>query len=51
MKFYLAELKILTRSTLATWLNSIGVKVGEVRVIPDIEKTIIDTLKFIKKNL
>ena len=31
-------------STLATWLNSIGVKVGEVRVIPDIEKIIIDTL-------
>ena len=30
-------------STLATWLNSIGVKVGEVRVIPDIEKTIVDT--------
>ena len=25
-------------STLATWLNSIGVKVNEVRAIPDIEK-------------
>ena len=35
-------------STLATWLNSIGVKVGEVRVIPDIEKTIIDTLNTLK---
>ena len=35
-------------STLATWLNSIGVKVGEVRVIPDIEKTIIDTLNILK---
>ena len=31
-------------TTLATWLNSIGVKVNEVRVIPDIERTIIDTL-------
>ena len=31
-------------STLATWLNSIGVKVNEVRVIPDVEKTIVDTL-------
>ena len=31
-------------STLATWLNSIGVKVGEVRVIPDVEETIISTL-------
>ena len=28
-------------STLATWLNSIGVKVNEVRVIPDVEKTIV----------
>ena len=37
-------------STLATWLNSIGVKVGEVRVIPDIEKTIIDTINLLKKN-
>ena len=35
-------------STLATWLNSIGVKVEEVRVIPDIEKTIIDTLNILK---
>ena len=37
-------------STLATWLNSIGVKVGEVRVIPDIEKTIIDTLNLLREN-
>ena len=37
-------------STLATWLNSIGVKVGEVRVIPDIEKTIIDTLNLLRSN-
>ena len=35
-------------STLATWLNSIGVKVGEVRVIPDIEKTIVDTLNLLR---
>ena len=35
-------------STLATWLNSIGVKVGEVRVIPDIEKTIINTLNLLR---
>ena len=35
-------------STLATWLNSIGVKVGEVRVISDIEKTIVDTLNTLK---
>jgi len=37
-------------STLATWLNSIGVKVQEVRVIPDIEKTIIDTLNVLRKT-
>ncbi|MDC6483298.1 competence/damage-inducible protein A [Candidatus Pelagibacter sp.] len=37
-------------STLATWLNSIGVIVGEVRVIPDIEKTIIDTLNLLRAN-
>ena len=37
-------------STLATWLNSIGVKVGEVRVIADIEKTIIDTINLLRKN-
>jgi molybdenum cofactor synthesis domain-containing protein len=35
--------------TLATWLNSIGVKVEEVRVIPDIEKIIIDTLNILRK--
>jgi molybdenum cofactor synthesis domain-containing protein len=37
-------------STLATWLNSIGVKVNEVRVIPDVEKTIIDTLNLLRKE-
>ncbi len=37
-------------STLATWLNSIGVKVSEVRVVPDEEKVIIDNLNFFRKN-
>ena len=37
-------------STLATWLNSIGVKVGEVRIIPDIEKIIVTTLNLLKSN-
>ena len=37
-------------STLATWLNSIGVKVGEVRVIPDIEQTIIDVLNLLRSE-
>jgi len=37
-------------STLAIWLNSIGVKVEEVRVIPDIEKTIVDTVNFLRSS-
>ena len=37
-------------STLATWLNTIGVKVNEVRVIPDVEKTIVDTLNILRKE-
>ena len=37
-------------STIAQWLNSIGVKVNEVRVIPDIEKTIVDTLNTLRKS-
>ena len=38
-------------STLATWLNSIGVKVEEVRVIPDVEKIIVETLNLLRKNM
>ena len=37
-------------STIAVWLNTIGVKVGEVRVIPDVEKTIVDTLTLLKSS-
>ena len=36
-------------STIALWLNSIGVKVNEVRVIPDIEGTIIETVNYLRK--
>ena len=42
--------KDINTSTLAIWLNSIGVKVGEVIIIPDIEKKIIDTLNLLRKN-
>ncbi len=35
-------------STLANWLNSIGVKVNEVRVVPDIEKKIVETLNILR---
>ena len=37
-------------STLAIWLNSIGINVAEVRVIPDIEKTIIDNLNIFRST-
>ena len=37
-------------STLATWLNSIGVSVGEVRVIPDVEETIIETVNLLRSK-
>ena len=36
-------------STIALWLNSIGVKVNEVRVIPDIENIIIETVNHLRK--
>ena len=37
-------------STLSTWLNSLGIKVLEVRIIPDIEKNIIDTVNELRKK-
>ena len=36
-------------STIALWLNLIGVKVNEVRVIPDIEDSIIETVNNLRK--
>ena len=36
--------------TISNWLNGLGVKLEEVRVIPDIEKTIIKTVNEIKKT-
>ena len=37
-------------STLAVWLNSLGVQVNEVRVIPDTKKIIIENLNVLRKN-
>ena len=37
-------------STIALWLNSIGVKVNEVRVIPDIENTIVNTVNLLRNT-
>ena len=36
-------------STLSLWLNSIGVKVQEVRVIPDVEEIIVDSVNSLRK--
>ena len=36
--------KDINTSTLATWLNSLGVKVKEVKIIPDEEQIIINTV-------
>ena len=35
-------------STLANWLNSIGVQVGEVRIVPDIERIIVETVNLLR---
>ena len=37
-------------STLSIWLNSLGIKVKEVRVIPDIEETIIKTVNELRNK-
>ena len=36
-------------SSIALWLNSIGVKIQEVRVIPDTEVTIVETVNVLRK--
>ena len=36
-------------STLSLWLNSIGVRVQEVRIIPDIEETIVNSVNSLRK--
>ena len=37
-------------STISLWLNSLGVKVQEVRIIPDIEDVIVETINFVRKK-
>ena len=36
--------------TLSKWLNSLGITVQEVRVIPDIESSIIQTINEVRKK-
>jgi len=40
----------LNTSTLSLWLNSLGIHVQEVRVIPDIEQIIIDTVNELRNK-
>jgi len=40
----------LNTSVLSKWLNSIGIKVDEVRIIPDAEDVIINTVNELKKK-
>ena len=42
--------KDINTSTLAKWLNSLGIEVKEVRIIPDIETKIIETVNHLRKK-
>ena len=42
--------KDINTSTIATWLNKLGVRVQEVRVIPDIEEVIVKTINEVRKK-
>ncbi len=42
--------KDLNTSTLSIWLNSLGINVYEVRVIPDIESTIVNTVNELRRK-
>ena len=42
--------KDINTSTLAKWLNSLGIEVKEVRIIPDIETVIIETVNSLRKK-
>ena len=35
---------------ISKWLNELGVKLEEVRVVPDVEKSIIKTINELRKN-
>ena len=42
--------KDINTSNLAEWLNSLGIEVKEVRIIPDDEQVIIDTVNELRNN-
>ena len=41
--------KDINTSTIASWLNSLGIEVKEVRIIPDDKQKIIDTVNELRK--
>ena len=36
--------------SISNWLNGLGIKLTEARVVPDIEKTIVDTVSEVRKK-
>ena len=42
--------KDINTSTISAWLNSLGIEVKEVRVIPDDKQKIINTVNELRKN-
>jgi molybdenum cofactor synthesis domain-containing protein len=42
--------KDINTSTIATWLNQLGVRVQEVRVIPDVEMIIVSTINKLRRK-
>ena len=42
--------KDINTSTIATWLNQLGVRVQEVRIIPDVEAIIVSTINKLRKK-
>ena len=42
--------KDINTSTLSKWLNLLGIQVIEVRIIPDIELTIVETVNNLRKK-
>ena len=42
--------KDINTSTLAQWLNTLGIEVREVRVIPDVQSVIIETVNSLRKK-
>ena len=51
MKYYQVELKIRILDLFQLGLILTGISVNEVRIIPDEEKTIVENVNFLSKNI